>query len=72
VLTPPCREEATRLLQVHERARQGRLRAKLMRDIRKTERKEEKKEAPPNGEGGLGAIRAAVGGGGRRGVAHSL
>ena len=28
------RAEAIKLLQIHERARQGRLRAKLMRDIR--------------------------------------
>ena len=29
------RAEAIKLLQIHERARQGRLRAKLMRDIRR-------------------------------------
>ena len=30
-------EEAIRLIQVHERARQGRLRAKFMREIRQQE-----------------------------------
>ena len=33
-------EEAIRLIQIHERARQGRLRAKFMRDIRQQEERE--------------------------------
>ena len=33
-------EEAIRLVQVHERARQGRLRAKFMREIRLEEERE--------------------------------
>lgn len=33
-------EEAIRLIQVHERARQGRLRAKFMREIRQQEERE--------------------------------
>ena len=33
-------EEAIRLIQVHERARQGRLRAKFMREIRQQEARE--------------------------------
>ena len=35
-------EEAIRLIQVHERARQGRLRAKFMREIRQQEEREKK------------------------------
>ena len=35
-------EEAIRLIQIHERARQGRLRAKFMREIRKQEEREKK------------------------------
>ena len=42
-LKTDVREEAIKLLQIHERARQGRLRAKLMRDIRNTEKQEQKK-----------------------------
>ena len=33
-------EEAIRLVQIHERARQGRLRAKFMREIRQQEERE--------------------------------
>lgn len=33
-------EEAIRLIQVHERARQGRLRAKFMREIRNEEERD--------------------------------
>lgn len=33
-------EEAIRLIQIHERARQGRLRAKFMREIRQQEERE--------------------------------
>ena len=33
-------EEAIRLIQVHERARQGRLRARFMREIRQQEERE--------------------------------
>lgn len=33
-------EDAIRLIQVHERARQGRLRAKFMREIRQQEERE--------------------------------
>jgi hypothetical protein len=33
-------EEAIRLIQIHERARQGRLRAKFMREIRQQEARE--------------------------------
>ena len=33
-------EEAIRLIQIHERARQGRLRAKFMREIRQQQEKE--------------------------------
>lgn len=33
-------EEAIRMIQIHERARQGRLRAKFMRDIRQQEERE--------------------------------
>lgn len=33
-------EEAIRLIQVHERARQGRLRAKFMKEIRQQEERE--------------------------------
>ena len=39
------REDAIKLLQIHERARQGRLRAKLMRDIRNSEKQSEQKKA---------------------------
>lgn len=35
-------EEAIRLIQIHERARQGRLRAKFMREIRQQEEREKK------------------------------
>ena len=35
-------EEAIRLVQIHERARQGRLRAKFMREIRQQEERERK------------------------------
>jgi len=35
-------EEAIRLVQIHERARQGRLRAKFMREIRQQEEREKK------------------------------
>ena len=35
-------EEAIRLIQVHERARQGRLRAKFMKEIRDQEAKEKR------------------------------
>jgi hypothetical protein len=35
-------EEAIRLVQVHERARQGRLRAKFMREIRQQEEREKR------------------------------
>ena len=38
------REEAIKLLQIHERARQGRLRAKLMLDIRSSEKQSEMKK----------------------------
>lgn len=41
-------EEAILLLQRHERARQGRLRAKLMREIRKQEQQEKTKAAEPS------------------------
>ena len=39
-----AREEAIKLLQIHERARQGRLRAKLMLDIRSSEKQSEMKK----------------------------
>ena len=39
------RDEAIKLLQIHERARQGRLRAKLMRDIRNSEKQSEQKKS---------------------------
>ena len=35
-------EDAIRLVQIHERARQGRLRAKFMREIRQQEEREKK------------------------------
>jgi len=35
-------EEAIRVIQIHERARQGRLRAKFMREIRQQEEREKK------------------------------
>ena len=35
-------EEAIRLIQIHERARQGRLRAKFMREIRQQEEREKR------------------------------
>ena len=39
------KDEAIKLLQIHERARQGRLRAKLMRDIRNSEKQSEQKKS---------------------------
>ena len=45
-----CREEAIKLLQIHERARQGRLRAKLMRDIRNSEKQSEQKKTKETAE----------------------
>ena len=44
------REEAIKLLQIHERARQGRLRAKLMRDIRNSEKQSEQKKSKETAE----------------------
>ena len=46
----PSREEAIKLLQIHERARQGRLRAKLMRDIRSSEKQSEQKKSKETAE----------------------
>ena len=46
----PTREEAIKLLQIHERARQGRLRAKLMRDIRSSEKQSEQKKSKETAE----------------------
>ena len=37
-------EEAIRLVQIHERARQGRLRAKFMREIRQQEERERQQQ----------------------------
>ena len=44
------REEAIKLLQIHERARQGRLRAKLMMDIRSSEKQSELKKTKESAE----------------------
>lgn len=38
-------EEAIRLIQIHERARQGRLRAKFMREIRQQEEREKQRSS---------------------------
>ena len=50
------------MLQIHERARQGRLRAKLMRDIRNSEKQSEQKKAVETVESDLqiGLAAAAV------------
>ena len=44
------REEAIKLLQIHERARQGRLRAKLMLDIRSSEKQSDMKKTRETAE----------------------
>ena len=62
ILKSDVREEAIKLLQIHERARQGRLRAKLMRDIRNTEKQSEQKKTKETvvTDGQIGMAAAAV------------
>lgn len=51
-------EEAIRYIQVHERARQGRLRAKFMREIREQEKKDgERDKGAPTLDPDVAAIR---------------
>jgi len=52
-------EEAIRLIQIHERARQGRLRAKFMREIRQQQEKDRlaANRGPPTLDPDLAAIR---------------
>lgn len=52
-------EEAIRLIQIHERARQGRLRAKFMKEIRRQEEseKEAARRGPPTLDHDVAATR---------------
>lgn len=52
-------DQAIKIIQIHERARQGRLRAKIMRDIRQQENDENnvRNRGPPTLDADVAAMR---------------